>query len=189
MDKKINGTAAYFSQLGINAVSLCGKIKIKICTKNELDRLTESGSQSAEIFGEILKKYGDDIPFTLPDAELMRLMGAYIDGIAEIIEAHGEYLKVPESSVPLEGALPECSLPSSTLPEKIAAEYTGLTVPEVGELNYLLYRLYLADAVKYNLGRTEKGIEYLNTAYLEMFSEYDRDTFLSGGAVSRRVVK
>ena len=58
---------------------------------------------------------------------------------------------------------------------------------QVEGLNYLIYRLYLADAVKYNLGRTEKGIAYLNTAYAEMFAEFDRQTFLSGGIVNKVV--
>lgn len=187
--KKINGTVAYFSKIDINAISLSGKIKMKICTKDELDTLYECGLQSTAIFGEILKKHCESIPEMLPDAEIIRLMNLYLDGIADIIEKHREYLILPESSVPLEGALPDCSIPSSTLGEKIVSEYTGISIPEVGKLNYLIYRLYLADAVKYNLGRTEKGIEYLNTAYLEMFSEYDRGTFLAGGAVVKRICR
>ena len=53
----MTGAAAYFSQLDITAVSLCGKIRIKICTKNELDMLMNGELQSAAIFGEMLKKY------------------------------------------------------------------------------------------------------------------------------------
>lgn len=182
MSKKLTGAAAYFSQLDITAVYLCGKIRIKICTKNELDMLMNGELQSTAIFGEMLKKYSGNAPDNMPEAELSRLMGVYIDGITKIIEDWGEYLKVPESSFPLENSLPECSFPASTLPEKLVAEYTGLSILRVGDLDYLLYRLYLADAVKYNLGRTEKGIDYLNAAHLEMLSEYDRSAFLSGGA-------
>lgn len=51
----MTGAAAYFSQLDITAVSLCGKIRIKICTKNELDMLMNGELQSTAIFGEMLK--------------------------------------------------------------------------------------------------------------------------------------
>ena len=188
MDSKIHGAAAFFSQTGINAVCLRGKISIKICSKNEFDLLLQGGERSAAAFLGILEESClPDVIRKLPPAEVIRLRDVYIEGICGIIEDYGEYLRIPEASVPLDGALPNCELSAATVAEKLVSEYTGLDMARVEGLNYLIYRLYLADAVKYNLGRTEKGIAYLNTAYAEMFAEFDRQTFLSGGIVNKVV--
>ena len=45
------------------------------------------------------------------------------------------------------------------------AEYTGLTLLEVRELDYLQYLIWRRDAYIYKLSRTEEGQEYLNNAW------------------------
>lgn len=45
------------------------------------------------------------------------------------------------------------------------AEYTGLTLPEVRELDYLQYLIWRRDAYIYKLSRTEEGQEYLDNAW------------------------
>lgn len=45
------------------------------------------------------------------------------------------------------------------------AEYTGLTLVEVRELDYLQYLIWRRDAYIYMLSRTEAGQEYLDNAW------------------------
>ena len=53
----------------------------------------------------------------------------------------------------------------STFFEHMVAEYTGLSILEVQELDYFDYLQYRRDAFIYNLNQTEKGKEYLDNAY------------------------
>ena len=54
------------------------------------------------------------------------------------------------------------------------AEYTGLTLPEVRELDYLQYLIWRRDAYIYMLSRTEAGQEYLDNAWRMEQTEPDR---------------
>lgn len=45
------------------------------------------------------------------------------------------------------------------------AEYTGLTMPQVLELDYIQYLTWKRDAFIYMLSRTEAGQEYLDEAW------------------------
>lgn len=47
----------------------------------------------------------------------------------------------------------------------MVAEYTGLNMREVEELDYIDYLLYRRDAFIHRMGQTEKGKEYLEKAY------------------------
>jgi hypothetical protein len=47
----------------------------------------------------------------------------------------------------------------------MVAEYTGLNMIEVENLDCMLYLSYRRDAFIYKLSQTEKGREYLNNAY------------------------
>ena len=49
--------------------------------------------------------------------------------------------------------------------EHLVAQYTGLNILEVEELDYIAYLTYRRDAFIYTLNQTEKGREYLNNAY------------------------
>ena len=49
--------------------------------------------------------------------------------------------------------------------QHLVAEYTGLTLLEVRELDYLQYLIWRRDAYIYKLSRTEEGQEYLNNAW------------------------
>jgi hypothetical protein len=54
------------------------------------------------------------------------------------------------------------------------AEYTGLTFPEVRQLNYIQYLAWRRDAFIWYLSRTEKGEEYLDNAWRLEQTEPDR---------------
>ena len=47
----------------------------------------------------------------------------------------------------------------------MVAEYTGLSIPEVRQLNYIQYLIWRRDAYIYMLSRTEAGQEYLDNAW------------------------
>lgn len=49
--------------------------------------------------------------------------------------------------------------------EHMVAEYTGLNILQVEELDYLDYLQYRRDAFIYRMSQTEKGEEYLNNAW------------------------
>lgn len=56
----------------------------------------------------------------------------------------------------------------------MVAEYTGLTLPEVRELDYLQYLTWRRDAYIHYLTRTEAGQEYLDNAWRMEQTEPDR---------------
>lgn len=54
------------------------------------------------------------------------------------------------------------------------AEYAGLSLLEVRELDYVQYLIWRRDAYIYMLSRTEKGQEYLDNAWRMEQTEPDR---------------
>lgn len=56
----------------------------------------------------------------------------------------------------------------------MVAEYTGLTLYEVRELDYLHYLTMRRDAFIHKLNQTEKGREYLDNAWRMEQTEPDR---------------
>lgn len=49
--------------------------------------------------------------------------------------------------------------------EHLVAQYTGLNILQVEELDYLDYLIYRRDAFIWRMSQTEKGEEYLKNAY------------------------
>lgn len=49
--------------------------------------------------------------------------------------------------------------------EHLVAQYTGLNILQVEELDYLDYLIYRRDAFIYRMSQTEKGEEYLKNAW------------------------
>lgn len=56
----------------------------------------------------------------------------------------------------------------------MVAEYIGLNMLEVQDLDYFDYLQYRRDAFIYNLNQTEKGKEYLDNAYRLEQTEPDK---------------
>lgn len=56
----------------------------------------------------------------------------------------------------------------------MVAEYTGLTMLQVEELDYIDYLIYRRDAFIYALKATEKGREYLDNAWRIEQTEPDK---------------
>lgn len=49
--------------------------------------------------------------------------------------------------------------------QQLVAEYTGLTLPEVRELEYVQYLTWRRDAFIQKMNRTEEGQKYLDNAW------------------------
>ena len=56
----------------------------------------------------------------------------------------------------------------------MVADYTGLTIPQVRELDYLVYLTWRRDAYIHKLSQTEKGQEYLDNAWRMEQTKMDR---------------
>lgn len=57
----------------------------------------------------------------------------------------------------------------------MVAEYVGIPMTEVGELDYIDYLVYRRDAFIYNASQTKKGREYLRNAYRLTQTKPDRE--------------
>lgn len=60
--------------------------------------------------------------------------------------------------------------------EHLVAQYTGLNILQVQELDYLDYLLFRRDAFIYRMSRTEEGEKYLNNAWRLEQTTPDRDS-------------
>lgn len=56
----------------------------------------------------------------------------------------------------------------------MVAEYAGISIPQVRELNYVQYLVWRRDAFIYMLSRTEAGQKYLDGAWRMEQTEPDR---------------
>ena len=60
--------------------------------------------------------------------------------------------------------------------EHLVAEYTGLTMLQVEELNYIDYLIYRRDAFIHKMSQSEEGVKYLKNAYRLEQTKPDRDS-------------
>lgn len=58
--------------------------------------------------------------------------------------------------------------------EHMVSQYTGLTILEVEDLDYIDFLRYRRDAFISRLSQTDKGLEYLDNAYRIEQTEPDR---------------
>lgn len=56
----------------------------------------------------------------------------------------------------------------------MVAEYAGISLLQVRELNYIQYLIWRRDAFIYRLSRTEEGSEYLDNAWRMEQTKPDR---------------
>lgn len=57
---------------------------------------------------------------------------------------------------------------------KIVADYANISIPQVLELNIIDYLTFLRDAVIYNNMQSDKGIEWLDNAWILEQDKPDR---------------
>lgn len=60
--------------------------------------------------------------------------------------------------------------------ERLVADYTGLNILQVEELDYIDYLLYRRDAFIYRMSQTEEGVKYLNNAWRLEQTKPDRES-------------
>ena len=60
--------------------------------------------------------------------------------------------------------------------EHLVAQYTGLNILQVEELDYIDYLIYRRDALIYRMSQTEEGEKYLNNAWRLEQTTPDRDS-------------
>lgn len=63
---------------------------------------------------------------------------------------------------------------TTTWYQHMVAEYTGLSINEVGKLDYIQYLIYRRDAFIHWLSQTEGGQEYLDNAWRMEQTKPDR---------------
>ena len=59
--------------------------------------------------------------------------------------------------------------------EHLVSEYTGLTMLQVEELDYIDYLIYRRDAFIHRMSQTEDGLKYLKNAWRLEQTKPDRD--------------
>ena len=60
--------------------------------------------------------------------------------------------------------------------EHLVAQYTGLNILQVEELDYIDYLMYRRDAFIYRMSQSEEGEKYLNNAWRLEQTKPDRDS-------------
>lgn len=60
--------------------------------------------------------------------------------------------------------------------EHLVAQYTGLNILQVEELDYIDYLMYRRDAFIYRMSQTEEGEKYLDNAWRLEQTKPDRKT-------------
>lgn len=60
--------------------------------------------------------------------------------------------------------------------EHLVAQYTGLNILQVEELDYIDYLMYRRDAFIYRMSQTEEGEKYLNNAWRLEQTKPDRES-------------
>ncbi len=63
-----------------------------------------------------------------------------------------------------------------TTEEHLVAQYTGLNILQVEDLDYLDYLIYRRDAFIYFMSQTEKGEKYLDNAWRLEQTKPDRES-------------
>jgi hypothetical protein len=64
----------------------------------------------------------------------------------------------------------------STSWEHLVAQYTGLNILQVEELDYIDYLIYRRDAFIHKMSQTEEGEKYLNNAWRLEQTKPDRES-------------
>lgn len=60
--------------------------------------------------------------------------------------------------------------------EHLVAQYTGLNILQVEDLDYIDYLMYRRDAFIYRMSQTEEGEKYLNNAWRLEQTKPDRES-------------
>ncbi|MGN1090591.1 MAG: hypothetical protein ACI4Q6_09355 [Huintestinicola sp.] len=143
---------------------------VGICTENEYERIKLAlDAKHESSLRELCRAIGADFPESTPIGICEAALGKYVEGIDKYCRERMDLYEIPKLPVFFEEQPDEEELrmPIITIAENAIHEYTGLDFREIGELDVLTYRMYLADAIKLRILRRKdgKGKEYLNKCY------------------------
>ncbi len=147
-----------------------GKAEARICRKITWDRiciLLSKGLFRKAGAAEAVKEISPDIdPRLLGMIGCEKFLRSYKEAVENFIEDNMNVYKVPYKA-DFEGNDTEIKLHFFTYGERLVHEHSGLSFTEINELDYLDYRMLLADAAKIKILRRKdgKGVEYLNECY------------------------
>lgn len=150
-------------------VPTIGKISCRTCTLREFKQL-----QALRGLRNVLESVAVvDIPETLKAIEIIWAK-KYLEAIGNFIEKNKDLLMLPSNGK--ESEQEECRLKILTIPEKLAADYTGLNFNEILDLDIIDFKLISADAYKYLIMQNKPdAVKYLNGCYAQMHDLFTAD--------------
>lgn len=152
-------------------VPLIGTFLFSVCTVGEYKQLKMQDSVR-QIFEKLAST--ENLPDSMLHSSIEIWRIKYIEAVESYIESQKDCL-----CVPTDGSVGEekCMFPVLTMEEKMFCDYTGLNFLQMNEINYIDYRLIVADAAKLNVIKNKTdGIKYLNSCYGYMFDRFSLDS-------------
>lgn len=150
-------------------VPTIGKISCRTCSLREHKQV-----KALRSLRSVLESVTEgDVPQTLKAIEIIwaRKYLAAIDGF---VKDNADYLSVPTDGK--EDSTEECRLKILTMPEKLAADYTGLNFAELLDLDIIDFDLIVADAYKHMImANKPDAVKYLNGCYAYMHDLFTAD--------------
>lgn len=150
-------------------VPTIGKISCRTCSLREHKQV-----KALRSLRSVLENVTEgDVPQTLKAIEIIwaRKYLAAIDGF---VKDNADYLSVPTDGK--DDSTEECRLKILTMPEKLAADYTGLNFAELLDLDIIDFDLIVADAYKHMImANKPDAVKYLNGCYAYMHDLFTAD--------------
>lgn len=150
-------------------VPTIGKISCRTCSLREHKQV-----KALRSLRSVLENVTEgDVPQTLKAIEIIwaRKYLAAIDGF---VKDNADYLSVPTDGK--DDSTEECRLKILTMPEKLAADYTGLNFMELLDLDIIDFDLIVADAYKHMImANKPDAVKYLNGCYAYMHDLFTAD--------------
>ena len=159
-------------------VPTIGKISCRTCSLREYKQL-----RTLRGLRNILENIAvNDIPQTLKTAEII-WAEKYLKAVDDFIHDYRDFLELPTDGKEKEQEI--CRLKILTMPEKIAADYTGLDFNEILDLDIIDFKLITADAYKYMIMQNKPdAVKYLNGCYAYMHDLFTAEQNFSADSIT-----
>lgn len=159
-------------------VPTIGKISCRTCTLREYKQL-----QTLQGLRNVLENVViGDIPQTLKAVEIIWAK-LYLGAVDDFIGKNKDFLMMPSDGKEKEQE--KCRLKILTMPEKLAADYTGLNFCEILDLDIIDFKLISADAYKFLVMQNKPdAVKYLNGCYAFMHDLFSADQEFSADTIT-----
>jgi hypothetical protein len=150
-------------------VPTIGKISCRTCSLREHKQV-----KALRSLRSVLENVTEgDVPQTLKAIEIIWAR-KYLAAIDDFVKDNADYLSVPTDGK--DDSTEECRLKILTMPEKLAADYTGLNFAELLDLDIIDFDLIVADAYKHMImANKPDAVKYLNGCYAYMHDLFTAD--------------